>query len=148
MPSPSVVVVVVCDDTSDELDDSEFRDVFRCKVNLVLYSSDVAAAFFSEILWQFKRSFPSSNLSFIMLLKHNLGFDIYIKHKSWRYRKLLTTNEGSAEGLLMSGVRCEGSGGGSPGGRERPAGRNGGEAAELEADDELSIEECFKSGRE
>ena len=32
MPSPSVVVVV-CDETSDELDDSEFRDVFRCKNN-------------------------------------------------------------------------------------------------------------------
>ena len=31
-PSPSVVV---CDDTSDELDDSEFRDVFRCKDDLV-----------------------------------------------------------------------------------------------------------------
>ena len=31
-PSPSVVV---CDDTSDELDDSEFRDVFRCKIDLV-----------------------------------------------------------------------------------------------------------------
>lgn len=86
VPSPSVVVVV-CDDTSDELDDSEFRDVFR-------------------------------------------------------------TNEDSAEGLMMSGVRWEGSGGGKPGGRERPAGRNGGEAAELEADDELSTEDCFKSGRE
>ena len=45
VPSPSVVV---CDDTSDELDDNEFRDVFRCKVNLV-YSFFVAAAF-SEIL--------------------------------------------------------------------------------------------------
>ena len=104
VPSPSVVVVVVCDDTSDELDDSEFRDVFRCKVNLV-YSSDVAAAFFSEILWQFKVSNVLFHPQTCRLLKHNLGFDIYIKHKSWRYRKLLTTNEGSAEGLLMSGVR-------------------------------------------
>ena len=56
VPSPSVVVVVVCDDTSDELDDSEFRDVFRCKVNLV-YSSRF-----------FQRSFGNSNVLFHRIL--------------------------------------------------------------------------------
>ena len=61
MPSPSVVVVV-CDETSDELDDSEFRDVFRCKNKL----------------------------------QH------FCKTKKG---KMLTTKDGSAKGLLMSGVR-------------------------------------------
>ena len=70
VPSPSVVVVVVvCDDTSDELDDSEFRDVFRCKGNLVLYSSDVAAAFF-------QRSFGNSKFqtffSILILAVYNV----------------------------------------------------------------------------
>ena len=60
VPSPSVVVVV-CDDTSDELDDSEFRDVFRCKVNLLEYFSTLLRRlfqrFFPKIVFQSKCSF-------------------------------------------------------------------------------------------
>ena len=72
---------------------------------------------------------------------------LYTPNDQWG-QYLLTTNEDVAEGLMMSGVRWDGSGGGRPGGRERPAGRKGGEAAELEADDEFSTEDCFRSGRE